>query len=68
MRHSQCRAFWFFGFEIEGDYDLEASTLLRSGKSSTNVTSEASLEDAQASERLYQLAETISTSKTIPGT
>ena len=45
-----------------------ASTLACSGKSSTNVTPEASLEDTQASERLYQLAEIIGASKTIPGT
>ena len=48
--------------------NLEASTLVRSGKSSTNVTSEASLKDTQVSERLYQLAEIIGTSKTVPGT
>ena len=43
--------------------NLEDSTLTRSGKSSTNVTSEASLEDTHVSERLYQLAETIGTSR-----
>ena len=48
--------------------NLEASTPARSGVSSTNVISEASLEDTHVSERLYQLAETIGTSKTIPGT
>ena len=37
--------------------NLEASTLVRSQKSSTNVTSEASLEDTHVAERLYQLAE-----------
>ena len=35
---------------------------------STPACSEASLEDTYVSERLYQLAETIGTSKTIPGT
>ena len=50
------------------EMNLEASTLARSGKSSTNVTSEASLEDTRVSERLYQLAETVGTSRTIPGT
>ena len=44
--------------------NLEASTLAHS---STNVTSEASLEDTHVSERLYQLAETIGTSRTLPG-
>ena len=57
-RSSQCRAFM----------NLEASTPARSGESSTNVISEASLEDTHVSERLYRLAETIDTSKTIPGT
>ena len=36
--------------------------------SSTNVAPEVSPEDTQASERLYQLAETIGASKTVPGT
>ena len=39
-----------------------------SEKSSTNVTPEASLEDTQVSERLYQPAGTIGASETIPGT
>ena len=36
--------------------------------SPTNVTTEASLEDTQASEKLYQLAGIIGASKTIQGT
>ena len=50
------------------EMNLEASTRARSGKSSTNVTSEASWENTHVSERLYQLAETNGTSRTIPGT
>ena len=54
---------------LEGNtMKMKASTLARSGKSSTNVTSAASLEDTHLSERLYQLAEIIGASKTIPGT
>ena len=45
--------------------NLEANTPARSDESSTDVTSEASLEDTNVSERLYQLAETIGASKTI---
>ena len=58
----------YTGSKLRETMNLEASTLARSGKSSTNVTSEASLEDTQVSERPYQLAETISTSRTVPGT
>ena len=50
------------------EVNLEDRTLDRSGKSSTNVSSEASVEDTHVSERLYQLAETIGTSRTIPAT
>ena len=58
----------YTGSKLRETMNLEASTLARSRKSSTNVTSEASLSDTQVSERLYQLAEIIGVSKTIPGT
>ena len=58
----------YTGSKLRETTNLKASTFACSGKSSTNVSPEASLEDTQASERLYQLAEIIGSSKTIPGT
>ena len=58
----------YTGSKLRETMNLKASTLARSGKSSTNVTSDASLVDTQVSERLYQLAEIIGASKTIPDT
>ena len=55
------------GSKARETMNLEPSTPARLGKSSTDVTSEASLEDIYVSEKLYQLAETVGTSKTIPG-
>ena len=65
-RPSQCRSFWLHGFEIEGDYEFEGqhTRLLGNVVHQCHTGMEASLEDTQASERLYQLG----ASKTIPGT
>ena len=46
----------YTGSKLRKTTNLKASTLACSEKSSTNVTPEASLEDTQVSERLYQLA------------
>ena len=58
----------YTGSKLRETANLKASTLVCSEKSSTNGAPEASPEDTQASERLYQLAETIGASKTVPGT
>ena len=58
----------YTGSKLWETANLKANTFACSGKSSTNVAPEASLEDTQASERLYHLAETIGASKTIPST
>ena len=58
----------YTGSKLRKTTKLKASTQACSEKSSTNVTPEASLEDTQVSERLYQLAGIIGASETIPGT
>ena len=58
----------YTGSKLRDTTNLKVSTFACSGESSTNVAREASLEDTQVSERLYQLVETIDASKTISGT
>ena len=58
----------YTGSKLRKTTNLKANTLACSEKSSTSVTPEASLEDTQVSERLYQLVGIIGASVTIRGT